>query len=180
MFSRKDKKESGPASPATANAGASAIRRSGQKSPPSLIASDVVASGNIVSEGMIQIDGTFDGSVRAAVISIGEAATVKGMMVADEISVRGRVTGNIFARRVQLHAQAVFEGGLTHSELGIELGARFEGSIHHTSEPQEKASWGEEAPSPGEIEPALGKPVLVQPQLVPLDLAERDQDAAAE
>ncbi len=190
MFSRRNKKESGPASPAITNASAAPIRRSVQKSSPSIIASDVVASGNIISEGLIQIDGTFDGSVRAAIISIGETATVKGMMVADEISVRGQMTGEIFARRVQLYNQAIFEGEITHSELGIELGARFEGRLHNTNEPQEKASWGGEAPSQSVGGPTLSKPVFVQPQLAPLEVAPievapievamRDQDVAAE
>lgn len=182
MFSRKNKAkvEAEVAIPASTSSGIAKGRRSGPKSAPSIIANDVVMRGDLVSEGMVQIDGTFDGSVRASTISIGESANVTGLMIADEISVHGTLTGQIHARRVQLHAPCCFEGDITHTELSIELGAKFEGHLRRTEDPLIDRTEMTEDISPARRDrPSMPEyPLITQPQLMPLDAHTGDEGGA--
>jgi len=52
---------------------------------------------------------------------------VEGSIVADELTVGGRVKGTIHANRVKLNSTAVVEGDIFHGSLAIEENAQFEG-----------------------------------------------------
>ena len=59
---------------------------------------------------------------------IDEGAKVEGEVVAEELTIGGRVKGTIHANRVKLNSTAVVEGDIFHRSLSIEENARFEGS----------------------------------------------------
>ena len=61
-------------------------------------------------------------------VLINEGAKVEGDVVADELTIAGRVKGTIHANRVKLNSTAVVEGDIFHRSLSIEENARFEGS----------------------------------------------------
>jgi cytoskeletal protein CcmA (bactofilin family) len=108
--------------------------RSG-RAAPSIISADVVFVGNISSGGDIQIDGTVEGDIRSMSLTIGEKATINGEIVADDVTVRGRVIGSIHARRVQLCSSCHVEGNILHEALAVETGAYFEGNCRHSADP---------------------------------------------
>jgi cytoskeletal protein CcmA (bactofilin family) len=66
---------------------------------------------------------------------IGNSATIKGEIVAEEVVVRGRVEGRIRARRVQLDATAVVIGDILQEQLTVAAGATFEGTCRKSSDP---------------------------------------------
>jgi len=102
----------------------------------SLIAENVVIKGDLTSEGDVQLDGTVQGDVRVMQLTVGETGEVAGAISADSVEVRGRVTGTIAARHVRLHGTAHVEGDISHSELAVDAGARFQGrSIRAESAP---------------------------------------------
>jgi len=93
----------------------------------SLIAANVSLTGDLASDGEVHLDGTVRGDVHVGRLCIGETGAVEGAVEADSVEVRGRVRGAIAARSVKLHASAQVEGDITHAELAVESGARFNG-----------------------------------------------------
>jgi cytoskeletal protein CcmA (bactofilin family) len=88
-----------PTSPAPVSSAAAQPKKpAGRNGAPSIISSDLSVTGTLASAGDMQIDGSIDGDVRCANLVVGESATVKGEIVAEEVVVRGRVEGSIRAR----------------------------------------------------------------------------------
>ena len=72
----------------------------------SVLSSDLTITGNIRTTGDIQIEGTVDGDIRAHMLTVGESATIKGEIVADDIVVNGRVVGRVRGLKVRLTSTA--------------------------------------------------------------------------
>jgi cytoskeletal protein CcmA (bactofilin family) len=126
------------APPAEFKSPASALPAAGaRKSKPSasVLSSDITVTGNIHSSGDIQIEGCVEGDVRAQTLIVGETATVKGEIVADEIIVHGRVSGRLRGVKVRLTASARADGDIVHKSIAIESGAQFEGSVQRHDDP---------------------------------------------
>lgn len=115
---------------ATAPAAASRGRVS-----PSVMSSDLTVTGNIQTQGDIQIEGNVEGDIRAHQLTIGESATIKGEIVGDDIIVNGRVIGRVRGLKVRLTATARVEGDIIHKTIAIESGAHFEGSVQRQEDP---------------------------------------------
>lgn len=105
------------------------------KTGPSLLSADISLTGNLATSGQLQIEGTVDGDVRAHKLSIGETATIRGEVVADDLVVQGKVSGRIRALKVRLATTARVEGDIVHKTISIEAGAYFEGSVRRTDDP---------------------------------------------
>jgi cytoskeletal protein CcmA (bactofilin family) len=128
-----------PAQPATAAPAAQAKRpatATAQRSgAASVISSELIVRGTLISAGDVQVDGKIDGDIRAAGLTIGEQAVISGDVYAEEATVRGRVEGSIRARKVTLCATCHVEGNILHEALSMESGAFFEGNCRHSSNP---------------------------------------------
>ena len=107
---------------------------------PSIISADVVMQGNINSAGEIQFDGTLEGDIKAASLIIGEKASVKGEVICETVTVRGRVEGGIRAKSVSLASTSHIQGDILHSSLSVETGAHFEGNCRHSDDPLSDSS----------------------------------------
>ena len=105
------------------------------KPAPSMISNDLKITGNVETSGDIQIEGEIDGDVRAHLLTIGESATLRGEVVADDIVVNGRVVGRIRGLKVRLTSSARVEGDVIHKTIAIESGAHFEGSVRRHDDP---------------------------------------------
>ncbi|MEM9749864.1 MAG: polymer-forming cytoskeletal protein [Pseudomonadota bacterium] len=122
--------------PAALKRGGSSSKSSGKSSGvPSLISADVSLKGTLTAAGEIQLDGDLDGDVRAIALIVGEKASVKGEIVCETVTVRGRVEGSIRARAVTLASTSHIEGDILHSALSVETGAYFEGNCRHSDDP---------------------------------------------
>ncbi len=128
--------------PPSAAAAAPSKRSSAMKSAgvPSIISADVVVRGNIDSAGEVQLDGELVGDVRSAILIVGEKATVRGEIICENVTVRGRVEGGIRAKSVTLASTAHIEGDILHSSLAVESGAHFEGNCRHSDDPLSDSS----------------------------------------
>ena len=96
---------------------------------PSVLSSDLTVKGDI------QIEGTIEGDIRAHQLVVGESATIRGEIVAEEIVVNGRVIGRVRGLKVRLSATARVEGDIIHKTIAIESGAHFEGSVQRQDDP---------------------------------------------
>ena len=162
MFSRNKGKESEkPAAPVVAPAPIAPIKRTGARTAPSIISTDLVVHGNLTASGDIQVDGTVEGDIRSQSLTVGEKASINGEIVADDIVIRGRVIGTIRGRRVQLSSTSHVEGDILHEALAVETGAFFEGNCRHSDDPisQPTATLAQRpaAPRPAAAIPALGE-----------------------
>jgi cytoskeletal protein CcmA (bactofilin family) len=120
------------------------------KPAPSVLSSDLTILGNVKSSGDIQVEGTVEGDVRAQMLIVGETATVKGEVIAEEVIVHGRVVGRLRGLKVRLSASARCEGDIVHKTIAIESGAHFEGSVQRQDDPLGKSK-GE----PARLAPAV-------------------------
>ncbi|MDO5632602.1 MAG: polymer-forming cytoskeletal protein [Paracoccus sp. (in: a-proteobacteria)] len=107
---------------------------------PSVLSSDLTVTGNIRTQGDIQVEGTVEGDIRAHQLTIGETATVKGEVVADEVIINGRIVGRVRGLKVRLSATARVEGDIIHKTIAIESGAHFEGSVQRQEDPLQGGS----------------------------------------
>ncbi len=105
------------------------------KPPASILSSDLMVQGNLRTSGDIQIEGQIEGDVRAHLLTVGETATVRGEIVADDVVVTGRVIGRVRGLKVRLTSTARVEGDIVHKTIAIESGAHFEGSVQRQEDP---------------------------------------------
>ena len=108
--------------------------RSGSVSP-SVLSADLTIHGNLKTSGDIQVEGVVEGDIRAHLLTVGESATIKGEIVADDIVVNGRVIGRVRGLKVRLTSTARVEGDIIHKTIAIESGAHFEGSVQRQEDP---------------------------------------------
>jgi len=95
MFSKSKINEPGPKA-ADANKGAEAAKAAPAKTgapaakpPASVLSADLLITGNIKTTGDVNVEGQVEGDVRAHLLTVGEGATVKGEVVADDVVVNG-------------------------------------------------------------------------------------------
>ena len=105
------------------------------KPPASVLSSDLHVTGNLKTTGDIQVEGTVEGDIRAHLLTIGEGATIKGEVIADDVVINGRIVGRVRGLKVRLTATARVEGDIIHKTIAIESGAHFEGSVQRQDDP---------------------------------------------
>jgi cytoskeletal protein CcmA (bactofilin family) len=137
MFGGKKKAPEPSAEPKVPMAAANApsMKRPGRTAPPSIIASDLVVNGTLTSAGHVQIDGQVQGDVHCAGLVIGEKALINGDILSEDVTIRGRVQGNIRAHKVHLSSTSRVEGDIHRQSMAVEAGAFFEGSSRHSDDP---------------------------------------------
>jgi cytoskeletal protein CcmA (bactofilin family) len=105
------------------------------KPAASVLSPDLTITGNVRTSGDIQVEGVVEGDIRAHLLTVGESATIKGEIVADDIVVNGRVVGRVRGLKVRLTSTARVEGDIIHKTIAIESGAHFEGSVQRQEDP---------------------------------------------
>ena len=113
----------------------SSIPVSKPKPPASMLSQDLNIVGNIKTTGDIQVEGTVEGDIKAHLLTIGETATIKGEVVADDVVINGRIIGRVRGLKVRLTSTARVEGDIIHKTIAIESGAHFEGSVQRQDDP---------------------------------------------
>jgi cytoskeletal protein CcmA (bactofilin family) len=85
--------------------------------------------GKLTFEGSVKIDGCVEGEVQAQqAVIIGETAVINAQINAETVVVKGKVTGDITARKqVELRSPAKLTGNITTPSLVIHEGVLFEG-----------------------------------------------------
>ena len=124
MFSKDTKSSGGTLSAPKSSGAAPAI-----SGTPSIISADLRITGNLHSNGDIQIDGKIDGNVDSKSLTIGEDAEVNGTISCERVRVCGKVSGEIRAAWVVLARSARVSADVVHKSLEIESGASLEGGV---------------------------------------------------
>jgi cytoskeletal protein CcmA (bactofilin family) len=105
--------------------------------PESRIGSDMSIVGNVQCNGPAQVFGRIEGELHASDLLIGEGAMIDGSVVAQNVTVCGRVKGSIRAVRVKLQNGGTVEGDIFHRSLSIDENSLFEGSSRRVENPTE-------------------------------------------
>lgn len=95
--------------------------------PRSLIEASATLTGDLWSEGDLEIDGHLCGNINCRQLIVGKNAAITGVIVAQEAVIRGKITGIIRAVRVLLQDSAQVESEIVYRTLSIDEGACFEG-----------------------------------------------------
>jgi cytoskeletal protein CcmA (bactofilin family) len=114
------------------NKGSSAVK----KAAPTVISADLSILGNLISEGVLDIDGKIEGNVRARYVTLRQNGQIIGDLHADVAQVYGQVKGLVKARDVHLYASCSVEGTIMHEALSIEDGAFVDGKFKRTDKEQ--------------------------------------------
>lgn len=118
--------------PPTTRGNSGSVSVTKKEQVPSVIAKDIHMLGNVVSEGMVDFDGKLDGNIRCDSLVVRNNAFIKGEILANSVSVYGRVKGLIRSKSVHLHATCHVEGIIMHESLTIEDGAYLDGKCKRT------------------------------------------------
>jgi len=82
------------------------------------------------SEDDLEIHGAVHGRINGARVLIAENGLMRGDIVADEVTVAGRLDGRIFAPKVTVEDTAhIINGRIFHNIITVARGARFEGRM---------------------------------------------------
>ncbi len=163
MFSKSKINEPGPKAsdtPSPAPAPSTAVATSGDyrpsapkaKPPASILSADLHIKGDLRTTGDIQIEGQVDGDIRAHLLTVGEGATVRGELVADDVVINGRIVGRVRGLKVRLTSTARVEGDIIHKTIAIESGAHFEGSVQRQDDPLNTSGAPKPLPKPSASE----------------------------
>ncbi|UTW53849.1 polymer-forming cytoskeletal protein [Kordiimonas sp. SCSIO 12610] len=152
MFSKSNedtKKQAKPDGQATRTRNVTNLGGSNMAAP-SIIGSDVQIEGNVKTSGELQLDGKVMGDINCGSLVMGETGSVKGLVKADNVTIRGNVEGEIRSKTVRLEKSAVVNGDVYHENLSVEAGAKLSGRFAHTDNPMDKSAAAkkvEESPS---------------------------------
>ena len=102
----------------------------------SCIGSGMSIVGNIECNGPAQVFGRIQGELRAASdLLIGDGGQVEGNVIAQDVTVCGRVKGTIRAVRVKLRDGGAVDGDIFHQSLSIDENSLFEGVSRRVENP---------------------------------------------
>jgi cytoskeletal protein CcmA (bactofilin family) len=127
------KRPSSAAAPAVESV--ASARKANNPPTRSVIDAWLVIKGNLESEGEVQVDGQIHGDIRCGHLTIGRDAQIAGNITAEEVVVRGKVTGVICAIRVILQNTAQVASEIVHKSLSVDEGASFEGMSRRCEDP---------------------------------------------
>lgn len=105
---------------------------------PSILSKNLHITGNLETEGDIQLEGVVDGDVRSELLTIGLEAVVNGSVAGDTIRVDGTVNGQITGRVVQLGKSAKVNGDIVHESLSVEAGAFVHGMCRNVEQDRQR------------------------------------------
>ncbi len=99
----------------------------GSSTVPSMISGNAEIIGDIKSEGVIRYDGVLRGNIIADNVILGSNSSIEGKVIANDLTVYGKVNGEIYAKFVSLMKTSNVVGDLYKDTISIESGAKYSG-----------------------------------------------------
>lgn len=99
--------------------------------PITVISSDVIIRGEVEGACDMRFDGKLKGDIRIdGLLLIGKGAEVTGNLVAESISIAGKVNGNAYATgKVEINPTGILTGDIKSKSLVIEEGGIYKGTV---------------------------------------------------
>ncbi len=125
---------------------------------PSIIGADLKVVGNLQCDGDIDVQGTVQGDIQAATVTVDKDARVDGSIRAHSLIVSGSVDGEMEATEISLTSTARVTGELSHETLSVDPGASLEARLSRLTKEKRIAA---QIPKPKlnipEVEPAAAR-----------------------
>ena len=99
------------------------------KSTPTILAKDLKIEGDISSSGLIEIEGFVKGNIKGNSVIIREGGNMEGELVAESLSVKGKFSGKIRAKNINISSKANINGVVEYCSLSVEDGACIDGQF---------------------------------------------------
>ena len=115
--------------------------------PPSILSKNIRITGNIETDGDIQLEGVIYGDVITHLLTIDTDAVVNGSISGDTMRVDGTVNGQITGRKVELGKSAKVNGDIIHETLSIEAGAFVHGMCRNVEQDRQRPDLFSNRPS---------------------------------
>ncbi|MEM7728796.1 MAG: polymer-forming cytoskeletal protein [Pseudomonadota bacterium] len=100
---------------------------------PTLLSQDISITGDLKTDGEVQVDGRLDGNLTAGRITIGENGAVNGKIIGTSVVIRGKVTGKVDASSIELTETANVQADLLQDKLIVANGAFLDGKCNRKS-----------------------------------------------
>ena len=100
-----------------------------------VVGDEVTIVGDIVSNGNVQVEGNVRGQVFCTNINICDGGQVAGGIVAENVTVYGRVSGPINALSVTLESGSHAQSDICHRSLKLDHDSYFEGRSRRSENP---------------------------------------------
>ena len=100
---------------------------------PVIIAAECVVTGDVCTDGDLQLDGAVIGRVQVDQLVIGATGRVQGEVVARAARISGTLEGKINVKSLSLAPTAIVTGEVFHEVIAIEAGARLDGVCRHVA-----------------------------------------------
>jgi cytoskeletal protein CcmA (bactofilin family) len=96
-----------------------------------ILAVGLKVTGDIETDGVIKVEGTVEGSIRAGgQVLVAASGVIKGDLYTNDAVIGGRVEGSLTAQgRVEIEAGALVEGDLMAPRLIVHEGGKIDGRV---------------------------------------------------
>ena len=94
---------------------------------PTIISANTTVKGDILTTGILQIDGHVEGDVSCSELVIGLKGSLTGGAKVQDLQLYGTVKGRVFADNLFISKSAKLIGDATHRSIAIEPGAYIDG-----------------------------------------------------
>jgi cytoskeletal protein CcmA (bactofilin family) len=86
-------------------------------------------TGDIVSDGILHIEGRTSGTIKASSINVGPRGQVEGNVACASLHIKGSFSGTAVCGELVVAASAIVKGHVTYQVLTIGRGATIEGDL---------------------------------------------------
>ena len=102
---------------------------------PSIVSESTKIVGNIISDGIIHIDGNVEGDVSCDELVIGIKGSVSGSVTTGSLQLYGTLKGKAFVDNLFIAKSAKLIGDAVHKTIAIEPGAYIDGHCMRQGDP---------------------------------------------
>jgi len=96
---------------------------------PTVISEGFSLTGDIVSDGILHIEGRTSGTIKASSINVGPRGQVEGNVACASLHIKGSFSGTAVCGELVVAASAIVKGHVTYQVLTIGRGATIEGDL---------------------------------------------------
>jgi cytoskeletal protein CcmA (bactofilin family) len=96
---------------------------------PSIISEGFELIGDLISTGVVHVEGSVRGKLALSTITIGSKGVVEGTIQCETLHVKGRFSGTAHCRELTLSADATVDGQVYYSTLAVQRGAKMSGEL---------------------------------------------------
>ena len=96
---------------------------------PSVISEGFFLTGDIVSSGILHIEGKINGKIKAESINIGPCGRVDGDLDCETLHVKGVFSGSAVCDELVVADNATVQGSVTYRSITVSRGANIQGEL---------------------------------------------------